>query len=696
VSRVGIDREFLWEFGKLDRSLQDKVAAALARFEDTAHAGRHLEPIKNALDPRLRSIRIDQFWRGVVLAAPESDDVYALLKVLPHDDAYTWARRQRASVNRATGVIELRDVVAIDEQVPHLTQTSATADRHLFGDVKDGELRRLGIDEHILGFARTLTAVDQLEAARPILPEPQYDVLLGLASGMTPDEVWAEVAGAQTAPAEYDPEDLGAALVRSTRRMVLVSGPDELMEVFSYPFAQWRVYLHEAQHRAAFGSFSGPARVTGGPGTGKTVAAVHRAAHLAKSSPADRSVLLTTFTKTLASSLEDSLNLLTDDDAVLRRIDVRHLDQVANRITAQAHGRLTVVSAEEERQRWAALIKRFELEVSEAFLGQEWRQVVLAQNITGQEQYLTANRGGRGRQLGPRQRERLWPALEAFGAQLRADGRWTHETICVEATRLLAGQARKPYRHVIIDEAQDFSPWQWRLIRAAVDPGPNDIFLAGDTHQRIYGHRVSLKRVGIDIAGRSERLKINYRTTAEILAWSLALLHGERVDDMNDQLDTLAGCRSEVHGVSPVLHGVRTAPAELDHLATTVRAWLDQNVEPDQIGVAARTTGLVDNAVAALARQGIPAVSLARRAAEPGEVQVATMHRMKGLEFRCVAVIGTDALPLPSAVTPVTEDQYAHELDVQRERCLLFVACTRAREQLAVSWHGASSPLLPH
>ena len=224
MSRVGIDREFLWEFGKLDRSLQDKVADALARFEDTVHAGRHLEPIKNALDPRLRSIRIDQFWRGVVLA-PESDDVYALLKVLPHDDAYAWARRQRASVNRATGVIELRDVVAIDEQLPQLAETSASAGQHLFGDVKDGALRRLGIDEHILGFARTLTDVDQLEAARPILPEPQYDVLLGLASGMTPDEVWAEVAGSQTGPTEYDTEDLGAALVRSTRRMVLVSGP---------------------------------------------------------------------------------------------------------------------------------------------------------------------------------------------------------------------------------------------------------------------------------------------------------------------------------------------------------------------------------------------------------------------------------------------------------------------------------------
>lgn len=538
--------------------------------------------------------------------------------------------------------------------------------------------------------------MEQLEAARPILPEPQYDVLVGLACGMTPDQVWAEVAGTLATPADYDVDDIGAALARSTRRMVLVSGPDELMEVFSYPFAQWRVYLHQAQRRAAYGSFNGPARVTGGPGTGKTVAAIHRAAHLAKSSPEDRSVLLTTFTKTLAASLEDNLHLLTDDETVLSRIDVRHLDQVANRITAQAHGRLVLLSAEEEKHRWTTLIDRLRLDVSPAFLSQEWRHVVLAHEITTPQQYVTVNRSGRGRQLGPRQRERLWSALETFGGQLREDGRWTHETICMEATRLLARQTAKPYRHIIVDEAQDFSPWQWRLIRTAVAPGPNDIFLAGDTHQRIYHHRISLKQVGIDVTGRSERLRINYRTTAEILAWSLALLHGERVDDMNDQLDTLAGCRSDVHGAPPVLHSAPTSTAELDHLVRTVRGWLDQGIEPDQIGITGRTTSIVDNTAAALTRQGVPAVSLARRTTRPGEVPVATMHRMKGLEFRCVAVIGTDTLPLTSAVTPAAEDPYTHKLDVQRERCLLFVACTRAREQLMLSWHGgAPSPLLP-
>jgi hypothetical protein len=231
----------------------------------------------------------------------------------------------------------------------------------------------------VLPLARALIDLDQLEAACGILPEPQYDALLGLAVGMSPEQVWAEVAGAGVAVVDYDPDDVAAAVERSTERVVLVSGPDELMDVFSYPFALWRVYLHPAQRRMAYGSFGGPARVTGGPGTGKTVAALHRAAHLARSSAADRSVLVTTFTKTLAGSLDDGLRLLVDDEDLLHRLDVRHVDQVAYQVTSAVHGRLPVVTPADEKARWKRLIGRFGLDCNEAFLGQEWRHVVLTQ-----------------------------------------------------------------------------------------------------------------------------------------------------------------------------------------------------------------------------------------------------------------------------------------------------------------------------
>jgi hypothetical protein len=670
MPRLGIDREFLWEFGKLDRPVQQRVYDAFAKFEEASHAGAHLEKINNALDPRLRSIRIDQFWRGVVLA-PESGDTYTLLKVLPHDDAYAWARRHRVSVNRATGTIEVRDVVALEAELPRLAKQAAATPSTLFGRVKDAALVRLGIDEQVLPVARMLTGVDQLEALRGILPEPQYDALVGLASGMSPEEVWAEIAASVVRPAPYDPEDVGAAVERSTRRVVLVSGPEELMEVFSYPFAQWRVYLHPMQHRVAYGSYKGPARVTGGPGTGKTVVALHRAKHLATLAPERRAVLLTTFTKTLAESLDASLRVLIDDPKLLDRVDVRHVDQLAYKVVAARHGRLQLLPAEEEKEWWHRLGQRHGLDATPAFLTQEWREVVLAQDITDLAGYLAATRSGRGRPLGRQQRERTWPVFAAFTGELNRSQRWTYETICSEATRLLAAMPTKPYQHAIIDEAQDLSPWQWRMLRAAVAPGPNDLFLAGDTNQRIYANRVSLKRVGINLAGRSERLKINYRTTAEILGWSLGLLRGEEIDDMDGSLETLAGCRSEVHGTLPALRGAPTRAAELDQLVTTARGWLHSGVEPAQIGIAARSLALVNDAVGALTAAGLPAVSLGSRSAKDTELSVTTMHRMKGLEFRCVAVIGVGEhqVPAPSAVTPAPEDQATHDLDLQRERC---------------------------
>jgi hypothetical protein len=219
VARLGIDRDFLWEFGKLERAIQEKVHAAFAKFEQATHSGVHLEKINNVRAARLRSIR--------------------------------------------------------------------TTSRLLDG-VGDADLGRLGIDEQVLPFARVLTELDQLESARGILPEPQYDVLVGLAIGMTPEQVWEEMAGAGIVAADYDTSDVTAAVARSPQRVVLVSGPDELMEVFSYPFALWRIYLHPTQHQMAHGAFSGSARVTGGPGTGKTVVALHRAQHLGacSSSPA--------------------------------------------------------------------------------------------------------------------------------------------------------------------------------------------------------------------------------------------------------------------------------------------------------------------------------------------------------------------------------------------------------------------------
>ncbi|MFP8885501.1 UvrD-helicase domain-containing protein [Streptomyces mangrovi] len=195
-------------------------------------------------------------------------------------------------------------------------------------------------------------------------------------------------------------------------------------------------------------------------------------------------MLLTTYTKDLAAELERSLELVFDQ----------------KEITA----------------RWARIARRLDLDFTDVFLDQEWRQVVLAQTLTAPEEYLKAPRTGRGSPLGPLKRLQVWRAIAAFEEQLRQAGERTFLQVCAEAARVAEELGGRPFRPVVVDEAQDLHPAQWRFLRSLSAPGPDDLFIAGDTRQRIYGNRVSLHSLGVPVMGRSHRLRINYRTTQEI------------------------------------------------------------------------------------------------------------------------------------------------------------------------------------
>ena len=694
MARLGIHRDFVRDLLTLPRQIQERVADAFDKFEGSTFAGIHLEKLAQVRDPRLMSIRITQDWRGIVLE-PDQGDIYTLLKVMKHDDAYDWAKRHTVTVNMLNGCIEVRDVVAIEETTASYEEDSGSQIL-LFEKFSDSDLCELGIDDQMLRLARTLVDVEGLESLEPYLPQTQYDVLYALAAGMSREAIWEEVVRRSEDETDgYDTDDLSAAIERSPHRVALVSGPDELMELFRKPFATWRVYLHPTQRAAAYGSYTGPARVTGGPGTGKTVVALHRARYLAAKGGR---VLLTTFTSTLVEALREQLVLLEPDASVRERIEVLTVDTLSKRlVTENLEGKRPVLlDAAAEKMIWKKIISARKLPWTETFLSEEWRQVVLAQDLDSAARYINARRVGRGRRLGPLQRAAAWRAMEDFTAELTERRLWTFERICESAADLLAASPDKPYDHVIVDEAQDLHPVRWRVLRQSVAQGPNDLFITGDAHQRIYDNRVTLSSVGISTSGRSSRLTVNYRTTAQILAHGMKTLSGEAIEDLDDGLTTLVGCRSEVRGREPQLKGANTWTDELGNLTDQIRLWLDAGVRPSEIGIVTRTSAPAAEAARSLTKAGIPAVVLTGKRPPQDHVQIATMHRMKGLEFRCVAVIGLNEhrLPEPNAVRSPEEDRVSHLQDVLRERCLLFVACTRAREDLYLSWHGTRTPFL--
>lgn len=706
MAQLAIDKDFLDDYSKLEKSVRIAVKAAMDKFAEHTHAGVHLEKINKAKDERLRTIRIDQFWRGVVMA-PDSGDTYYLLKVMPHDKALEYAASHRLSVNQALGVVEIRDQGALDEIRPTLENAAQIGSgTELLGHISDADLTRLGVDDNTRTIARLLTSVTHLEAMQTMIPEVQYIALYGLAAGQSPEEVWAEIS--QYAPADpelIDTSDIAKAMRRTPSKVAFIHGSDELDRILEHPFALWRTFLHPAQRKIAYApKYAGPAQVTGGAGTGKTVTALHRAAYLAKRSVGQLGgesekppILLTTFTRNLSEALEAQFGLLVVDDDIRSQVEIVNVDRLAYQIVAKARGvkQLRPIDGNELIDVWASAAAKRGAEFSPTFLEREWRLVILAQGLTGESAYLTCSRAGQGTPLGKAQRREVWRVAQQVEAELRRQGRDTFVQLAEEAARLLGATTVKPYRHVIVDEAQDLHPAQWRLLRGAADVGPDDMFIVGDPHQRIYDNRVSLAKMGINVKGRSRRLTVNYRTTQEILALAVPALGKGLVTGLDDEADTLTGYRSPLHGRRPKVIRASSREAEMSALVRQVRAWLDEGIEPHAIGVAARAGYLWKEAAAALEAAGIQVAKLSAKSTVDA-VRAGTMHGTKGLEFQAVAVVGVSdgVVPAPNAVTAEASDPQAHAQDVQRERCLLFVACTRARDHLYLSYSGSPSPFL--
>ena len=604
MARLAIAKGFLAEYAKLEKGVQSSVEAAIAKFAEHTHAGLHLEKLQHGRDDRIRTIRVDQFWRGVVLA-PDSGDTYCLITVLPHDKAIAYATSRRFSVNQALGVLEVRDEETIQQLQPSLQAVTSSGDKRLFSGVSDADLTRLGVDAQLLPLVRLLTSDAHLDALQPVLPEAQYTALLALALGLSPEEAWAEVAQllpADAPPGEVDPGDLVSAMERTPGQVTFVSGQEELQRILAHPFASWRTFLHPSQRKIAHRpSYAGPAQVTGGAGTGKTVTALHRAAFLVArdgeapggqpSSGGPAAILLTTYTRNLAEALDAQLALLVEDPALRQRIEVTNVDRLAYSIVRQARGAPGFADDRTVRNLWAQVTREAGLPFTPVFLQHEWEQVILGQDLRTEQAYLTCLRTGRGQAA---DQGTAQPGLARSAAGYRGTGRprgcSTTLQLANEATGLLRQAGTPPYRHIIVDEAQDLHPAQWRLLRAGVAPGPDDLFIAADPHQRIYASRVSLASLGISVRGRSRRLALNYRTTQEILAWSVPLLGAEPVAGLDGEADSLVGYRSPMHGQRPQLRRAATRQEELVFLTERIRSWLDAGIEPHAIGVAARSS----------------------------------------------------------------------------------------------------------
>ncbi|OHV66836.1 UvrD-helicase domain-containing protein [Pseudofrankia sp. BMG5.36] len=702
MASLGFAQSFFKRLPDLPKEVQKRIPELLGKFQESTIAGLHLEKPHAIADERGRTIRVTKFWRGVVMAPTEGDH-YILFDILEHDKAYAWLTNHTFAINSATQDVEIVDISAMQAAAAALPIVGPQPSPGTFDAFADAVLLELGVEENYLPLVRRVRSDADLDLLTRAMPASQHQVLEMLAAGFTVREVRSDL-GIRTGSASGATSSMtpSAGLLASPTVFV-PKGAKELQEALDHPLELWRIFLHPSQRRISYREkYSGPVRVTGGAGTGKTVVALHRAHHLARQLPVRprRPVLVTTFVRTLADDLRANLASLDSVTGVDTgtSIEVTTVDALAHRIVTDAEGVAPklIVGDELLMKLWTTAAAATGSPFTPAVLRQEWESVVLAKGVRALADYLSVSRAGRAQPLTKPQRVQVWAAIEHFLGLMRESGERTFYQLADDAARYArAMPVGDLFPHVVVDEAQDLHPAQWRLLRAVVPDGPDDLFIVGDAHQRIYDHRVALTTMGINVRGRSHRLRLNYRTSEEILTWAIALLSGQVVDDLDAGVDSLDGYRSAFHGAQPpTMRGYPTPAAELDGLVATVGGWLDGGVASAAIGIAARTRKTADAAVEALQAVGIECSPLDRK--KRGGVEIGTMHRMKGLEYRAMAVIDVSArsMPLPYVVTPKADDPTTHAQDTLRELCLLYVACTRAREFLSVSWPGAQSPFL--
>jgi len=649
-----------------------------------ANPGMSFHKLDKSKDKRFWSVRVNSDLRLIVHRTSSS---LLLCYVDHHDKAYAWAERRKLETHPTTGaaqLVEIRERVQ-EIVVPAYVQPSQAPapKKALLANISDRDLLSYGVPAEWLADVRQATE-DTVLALADHLPAEAAEALLELATGGTPQKQ-------RPAPAA-DPFEHPDA----QRRFRVVADVDELARALEYPWERWTVFLHPAQRELVERHFAGPARIAGSAGTGKTVVALHRAVHLARSKP-DARILLTIFSETLARALRTKLTRLIGTEPRLReRIDVDPLDSVARRLHDGMLGRPDVASREVIFELISgAAGQSADQKFSLSFLLSEWTDVVDAWQLDSWEAYRDVVRLGRKTRLPEKQRQILWAIFERVRAALKGRKLLTQAELYTRLAAHLAARDRPPYDFVVVDEAQDVSVAQLRFVAALGGDRPDALFFAGDIGQRIFQLPFSWRSLGVDIRGRSAILRVNYRTSHQIRTQADRLLGGQ-VSDVDGNTEERGGTISVFNGADPLVRVLDSVEEE----STVVGRWLadrgSEGVVPGEMSVFVRSSAQLPRARAAVEAAGLSVALLDETVKTARDrVSVGIMHLSKGLEFRAVAVMACDdeVLPLQARIEGVTDEGDLEEV-YDTERHLLYVACTRARDHLLVTGVDPASEFL--
>ena len=660
--------------------------------------GMSFHKLDKAKDKNFWSVRVSSDIRLIVHKTPGS---LLLCYVDHHDKAYDWAERRKLETHPKTGaaqLVEIRETVK-EILVPAYVQAKAPmpAKPKLFAETSEEVLLSYGVPGEWLNDVRQATE-DSLLVLAGHLPEEAAEALLEIATGGKPRSERLFAASHFSLSLENERSDLMVAEAPSPatapfdhpdaqRRFRVMANVEELERALSFPWEKWTVFLHPEQRQWVERDYTGPARVSGSAGTGKTIVALHRAVQLARTHPNAR-VLLTTFSDTLASALHTKLRRLVGSEPRLgERIDIHSLNSIGLRLYKSLCGPVTLAGRDTIRELLGEASKavgghKFSLH----FLLTEWEQIVDAWQLDTWESYRDVARLGRKTRLSEAQRAVLWSIFERVRAGLKGKNILTHAGMFTALAAVLAKSKNPPFDFAVVDEAQDISIAHLRFFAALGAGRPNALFFAGDLGQRIFQQPFSWKSLGVDIRGRSRTLRVNYRTSHQIRKQADKLL-GPEVTDVDGNTEDRGDTISVFNGPPPTIRVLSSESEEIKAVADWMAEQTKAGVQPHEFGVFVRSPKQLDRAREAVKGTGLVFKILDEHVeTTSGQVSISTMHLAKGLEFRAVVVMACDdeVIPLQERIETVGDDADLQEV-YDTERHLLYLACTRARDHLLVT-----------
>ncbi|MEX0953641.1 MAG: 3'-5' exonuclease [Rhizobiaceae bacterium] len=651
--------------------------------------GLKFHRIDKSRDPNFWSVRVSRDLRIIVHKTGAS---LMLAHVDHHDDAYKWAERRRIEKHPKTGAIQIVEVrERVEEIAPAAPQPElalepaaapAPAPPLLFDRLKSDDMLAVGVPEDWLADVAKATEETFFALAAHLPQEASEALLEYAATGMLQP----------AAPPVADP----LAHPDSMRRFRILEGVEELQAALDAPFEKWAVFLHPLQRDVVERDYSGPVRVAGSAGTGKTVVALHRVMRMLRRD-AEARVLLTTFSEPLAESLQQKLGILSGGrDELTARVTVASFRGIAEELYALTTGRKAHVAV---RDTVRGLVDKAAADTgvtgfSPRFLLSEWENVIDAWHVDSAEAYADVPRMGRKNRLGQKQRETLWQVFARIRDALRQRALFTPAALFQAVAATYADRIEKPFTHIVIDEAQDLGVPELRFLAAIAPARFEALFFAGDIGQRIFQQPFSWLGLGIDVRGRSFTLKVNYRTSQQIRRMADRLLP-RTVRDVDGLEEDRRGTVSVFDSIEPEVIIADDEAAETEAGAAFIRQARDDGIEPREIAVFVRSADQLPRARAIAEAAGLPYRTATTRRQDEAAALVGVMHLAKGLEFRAVAVIACDegVLPLAARINDVADEFELDEV-FATERQLLYVAATRARDRLLVSGVAPGSEFL--